>query len=221
MRNLEKNTAPKGAVPRKYPFIPFLLGLVPLALMLAALWIVFGSEGQATAFFNQHQTAHPGLTLAMQAVSDWGNAAFYAVYVFLLVQALTKKKKALLAFALGCLLAHLLIVVIVGPLLKTAIGRPRPNVGGPFMPFAGDELHRSFPSGHTYTSLGLAIPLGQRYGRPLLWGLVPALVGFSRIYLSMHYLSDLLGAMLLSAVLCWLAWLFARRIFEGLPWGNS
>ncbi len=217
MDNSQKNIAPRDSIPGKYPLVPHLLGLAPLALAIAALWIGFGSESRITAFFDQHRLARPGLTLAMQAVSDWGNAVFYAVYIALLVRALIKKRTALLAFALGCLLAHILIVVIAGPLLKIAIGRPRPNVGGPFMPFAGDEPHRSFPSGHTYTSLGLTVPLGQRYGRPLLWGLVPALVGFSRIYLSMHHPSDLVGAMLMSFALCWLAWFFARRASERSP----
>lgn len=71
----------------------------------------------------------------------------------------------------------------------------------------------SFPSGHSATAMTLYGLLGYwwarqiRRTRPRIWAGVATivlilLVGFSRIYLGVHYLSDVLGGYLLG--ICWL-----------------
>jgi undecaprenyl-diphosphatase len=81
---------------------------------------------------------------------------------------------------------------------------------------------KSFPSGHAMTSFvafGVLIVLvhGRRQAIAAVAALVLVpLVGFSRLALGVHYLSDVLGAWLLGAT--WLLavhWIFQRRAPDG------
>lgn len=99
---------------------------------------------------------------------------------------------------------------ILNTLLKLFYGRARPAFDEPLGIFSGN----SFPSGHAMSSAlfyGLAAYLAARAART--WRLrlllifaataLILLVGFSRIYLGAHFLSDVLGAY--AAALAWLA----------------
>lgn len=94
--------------------------------------------------------------------------------------------------------------------LKFVFHRPRPHFDDPILSLAS----YSFPSGHTMTAtvlygvLGvLLITMTERRSIRVLVILLAscliALVGFSRMYLGAHYLSDVLGA--IAEGLAWLA----------------
>ncbi|GGM19341.1 hypothetical protein GCM10007977_020760 [Dactylosporangium sucinum] len=102
-------------------------------------------------------------------------------------------------------LAAFLVVAAVGglvldPTLKLAIGRLRPVVEQPIAHGGGN----SFPSGHSLNSLicyaallVVFLPvLRERWRRPVLVavGALVVLVGFSRLALGVHFLSDVVGA---------------------------
>ena len=91
---------------------------------------------------------------------------------------------------------------LTGSLLKELLGRARPiaELAGQ-LNAAGGHGSPSFPSGHAAKSLALALPLvlivpaGSAVVRlvKLALLLVASLVGYSRIVLGAHYLSDVLG----------------------------
>lgn len=101
---------------------------------------------------------------------------------------------------------------VLDALLKLVIRRPRPE-------FAMQFLHGqtwSFPSGHAMGSVigyGMLAYVLTRLGhierrgaRALLWAAAIALaltIGFSRLYLTVHYLSDVVGGLIAGAL--WLA----------------
>ncbi|MEZ4768664.1 MAG: phosphatase PAP2 family protein [Caldilineales bacterium] len=93
-------------------------------------------------------------------------------------------------------------------ILKQVFARPRPLVFPPLT----IELTYSFPSGHTITALALygflAILLWRAGHRvwALLAGATIPLIGFSRIYLGVHYPSDVLAATTLGIL--WLILIF-------------
>jgi undecaprenyl-diphosphatase len=98
--------------------------------------------------------------------------------------------------------------VVLERTLKLLVGRLRPVVADPVATASGN----SFPSGHALGSaagygalLVVVLPLVPRRFRPLLIGATAALVaavGFTRVALGVHYVSDVVGAWLLAA-----AWL--------------
>ena len=60
----------------------------------------------------------------------------------------------------------------------------------------------SFPSGHTLNAILLSVILKKNININL--SIVPYLVGLSRVYLGVHYPSDILGGMLLSKIILYM-----------------
>ena len=117
-----------------------------------------------------------------------------------------------------CVAVNLVCVVLLNTVLKEIVQRPRPD-GFRLI----SETGYSFPSGHSMVSMaffGLLIWMVWRYHRKdamrvvwcVVFGLVIAMVGISRIYLGVHYASDVLAGFCVSLV--WL--IFYTRIVAPL-----
>ncbi|MER2557887.1 MAG: phosphatase PAP2 family protein [Candidatus Competibacter denitrificans] len=116
--------------------------------------------------------------------------------------------------------AELLVVGLGGAtllvhLMKLIFARPRPALGERLVPLPWDS---SFPSAHTMqiAAFALCAVLITRRIWPQAWAVVAVLavalivlVGASRIYLQVHYPSDVLGGLVLSCL--WIA--LAQQIF--------
>lgn len=88
----------------------------------------------------------------------------------------------------------------VNTAIKLIVRRPRPALAG-LPPLAGTPTQLSFPSAHSSTSFAAALAY-RRLGLPAppLYGLAGGLA-LSRLYLGLHYPSDVLGGALLGSVL--------------------
>lgn len=116
----------------------------------------------------------------------------------------------------------------LGQGLKALFSRPRPHLF-PWLAAAGGW---SFPSGHTLTALVLGGALAWLLGRKLdgwrravVWagaGLWVGLVGLSRVYLGVHYPSDVMASVAVGG-LCLLATLCSyRMVVASAPaWNGS
>ena len=143
------------------------------------------------------------LTPIMESVSALATPV--SLIVFLLV---------VVAFAPGkrpgaCAAVNLVLVFLLNQALKFVIQRPRPDG---FQ--LAVEQGFSFPSGHSMVAMaffGLLVWMvwhyesdrATRIGCSVAFGLVIVLVGVSRIYLGVHYASDVLAGFCVS--LAWLA----------------
>jgi undecaprenyl-diphosphatase len=129
--------------------------------------------------------------------------------------------------ALGLLIAAILGGLLLNLILKGVVDRARPEV----VPHLMQETSASFPSGHSMLSAVVYVTLGALLARLVepvrlkvyilsVALLITFLVGVSRIYLGVHYPTDVLAGWTLGslwAVICWLAarFLQGRGAVEG------
>jgi undecaprenyl-diphosphatase len=187
---------------------------LPLLLVVAACFAFIGAEGAVAAYFAAWRPEHPQAVAALKLYTNWGNPALYLVYAGILLRGLMQRRRELTALALGYLAAQLVVSLAAERLLKVSLGRPRPDVGGPFVPWSFDSGHHALPSGHTTEIMVQTLPLALRFGpwlAPLGLGLVAGLMGLSRIALGWHHPTDVLAGWLLGSLGGYLALYLARR----------
>lgn len=165
----------------------------------------------------EHRT--PGMTHFMQGVSNSTNYICVAVPVSVFVagaishDADMKYKAIYIAETIG-----VSTVIAIG--LKYAINRPRPASADPLIIPASDQGSPSFPSGHTSEAFATATSLSMAY--PKWWVIAPSFlwagtVGFSRLYLGVHYPSDVLGGAIVGAGSAWLTHKVNQWLFHPVP----
>ena len=131
-------------------------------------------------------------------VTNFGGAIFLIVLTIVLVILIKNKKIGISIFS------NLVIITILNQLIKRILQRPRPTEYRII-----EETGYSFPSGHSMVSMafyGYLIYLIYKYvkNKDLKWISIVLLsilicsIGISRIYLGVHYTSDVLGGFLIS-----------------------
>ena len=93
--------------------------------------------------------------------------------------------------------------------LKRVFNRPRPYVTYPDLKSLSTEKSLSFPSGHTSAAFSVATSLSLNF--PKWYVIVPAYTwaaatGYSRMYMNVHYPSDVLAGAILGSGTAWLTW---------------
>ena len=157
---------------------------------IALLIISFFLDNTVSGFFLNNRLGFlDGIAIFIHSVE--GYVLFLFVFVILL---LFKQKKRILPL----LLAIILYFGVTG-LIKIIIARPRPftKFDFPDLGETGASANRSFPSGHV-TAAASVIRFFE-FNRMLLWiwAAITVLVMFSRVYLGMHYLSDVVAGFIL------------------------
>lgn len=137
------------------------------------------------------------LDAAMPYVSDIGNMG--AVWVIFSLILITNREYR--NIGIMCLAALLLTTVIGEGLLKNIIQRPRPFAQfASIQPLIPEPSSFSFPSGHTGSSFAAATVIARNLKKAAIPALaLAAAVAFSRLYLMVHYPSDILGGIILGA----------------------
>lgn len=136
-----------------------------------------------------------GLTPILKAITELGGVAF-TVLAGVLIFMFCKKNRWFITI-------DLVGVTLVNQVIKHIIRRPRPNVLR-----LVEESGYSFPSGHSMVSMafyGIIIYLVYKNvsNKYLKWILIILLsllilsIGFSRIYVGVHYFTDVAGGFLL------------------------
>ncbi|MDQ1536869.1 MAG: hypothetical protein QOE58_1262 [Actinomycetota bacterium] len=183
--------------------IPFAL----IVLLVQARWApLLGIDHGARDNLHRYAVNHSGFVTAMQLISDSGSAVAWSVMLtpavgWLLWRRLPRLALFVVITAIGSSLLNSLV--------KATVDRQRPVLTNP----VAREHGLSFPSGHAQAAIvGFAVLLIVL--APILRGvwrrtavttavLAVMAIGFSRVALGVHYLSDVLGGLVLGAA--WVA----------------
>jgi len=207
--NSEQASQTRFGVRSVLAFIAIFIAAVPFAVLVfqvrrssSALAHV---DRDVSASMHKFALAHSGFATAMRTVSAAGSPlAWWIVLIPVCGWLLYRRLPRLTLFVAVATIGSSLL----NRAIKLAVDRARPHLSDPIASAAG----KSFPSGHTQSALvgcGVLVlvflPVVARRARPWLVAaavLIVAVIGFSRIALGVHYLSDVIGAVLIG-----LAWL--------------
>lgn len=169
--------------------------LIGIVIAVTAIALAFYFDDAVREFVAQHQ--NHTLRDFMRYVSSFGDwYSHVALGVLLLAIAWWRGHKMWMRIFLAMIIA-MAIAGLAGTIIKRCVPRARPTVkselrwGGPHF----SSKYHSFPSGHVGASTAffcVLIIVRRRLGLACLP--IPVLVGFSRIYLGAHYLSDVVCA---------------------------
>ncbi|WP_312699320.1 phosphatase PAP2 family protein [Sedimentibacter sp.] len=138
------------------------------------------------------------LDVLMPLITSLGNAG--AIWIVLALCMLISKKYRKAGIAVCC--ALVLDVIICNVILKPMVARIRPyDINTAIQLLIHRPTDFSFPSGHTAASFSAVSALyfsRQRIWIPSL--ILAVLIAFSRLYLYVHYPSDVLAGILLGCI---------------------
>jgi undecaprenyl-diphosphatase len=172
---------------------------VSLYVLVAYVVIVSGDPaatgGDRTAIDVAEQLRHQWLTDVNKVLTDLGSAPVVLPLALVVAVALGVGRRW---SELGVLVAAMAIVFVGVDVLKETTDRPRPEGG--LDDFSGD----AFPSGHAayatfYAWLAVTVVVrlrpGLTYGTAIVVAgiALAAAIGLTRVYLGVHYLSDVFG----------------------------
>ena len=172
--------------------------LIGIVIAGSAVGAAFYFDETVLTFLRQHQNR--GMYNFMRNVSRFGDwPSHVAVGLLLLGTAWIRGSRKWARVFLAMLVA-MALAGVAGHVIKRTIPRPRPSVhteirwGGPRF----STKYHSFPSGHVGAStafFGVLLFARRRIG--LVCFSIPILIGFSRMYIGAHYLSDVVCAAVL------------------------
>ena len=171
-----------------------------------------------TAVHRLYESCGSWMTSVMELISLLGKGGIALIVLSLVLLVIRKTRR----FGTAMLLGLAIGAVVVNLWLKVVIARPRPyaDINGFYYPLwqmmgSHTESDYSFPSGHTNAAFACMVPaflLGKKSWSWLCL-LFAFLMGVSRIYLVVHYPSDVLGGLIMGTI----AGLLGVLIMKHLP----
>ena len=160
--------------------------------------------------FIQQYIAGPALDTVMAFITHLGDYGILWIGICLVFLTMPKHRKN------GLILASAMVagLIICNLLLKNIIARPRPFMINDFPIIINPPMGYSFPSGHSSISFVAASVIAARYRKyaPLAY-LTASLIALSRIYLYVHYPSDVVAGALMGILIG----VATVRIFDKKP----
>lgn len=172
-----------------------------------------------------HQTAADSIITPIATVASFLGDNGMIWILLALVLLLFKKTRKIGVFVAAALV---LDIIVVNGILKVFIDRPRPWQAGDFDFITLDYVKQrlvsipgdsSFPSGHTASSFAAALALLLSLEKKQKLWAIPALIlsfliAASRIYVCVHYPSDVFAGLIIGTVLGIAAYFIAKAILN-------
>lgn len=164
------------------------------------------------------------LDAVMPIVTLLGEAGIFWIAVSVVLMLIPSQRKA--GFSAG--LALMLGLLVCNMLLKPMVARIRPYdfqlqyFGREIALLIESQHDFSFPSGHTIAGFEACVALmlhNKKLGIPA--SILAVLVAFSRMYLYVHYPTDVFASVILGFILAWVATWIVHGIYKVLPAKNG
>lgn len=186
--------------------------VLPIVLFfMLAVCIYAGITTRFEGWFYREtvESMSPCLTAMMKTITNIGDSV--VVIVFCLALFLSPKTRKTIALPVS---AAVILSAVTNLVLKQIFARGRPDVLRLI-----SETGYSFPSGHAMINAslyGMLILLIWKYCSTFFWKAVlsaiciglTVLIGFSRVYLGVHYFGDVLGGWLFGTAVSLLVYFF-------------
>ena len=147
------------------------------------------------------------------AVTTLGNAGIIWIFLTAVLLLNKKKRESGLAAAAGLMIELILCNLI----LKNVVARIRPyEVKQTIELLIAKPIDYSFPSGHTAASVAFTVAL-YFAGEKKLWKIscaVAVLIAFSRMYLYVHYPTDILGGIAVGLLSGYMGYRMVKKVYE-------
>ncbi len=165
--------------------------------------------------FIQKTLSTPILDSMFLTITDLHKQLWFqlAVILPLLAWWVWKEKRQGFIRLLGLIFTLIMIDGFCGQLIKKVFARPRPFVLFPEILQKSPASGFSFVSNHSANMVGLAVFLSHFYPRwKYVWWSLAILIGLSRIYNGVHFLSDVIAGGIIGGLIAWMAtgWLDRR-----------
>ena len=159
------------------------------------------------------------LNKVMPVITSLADAGIFWIAVAVVMLFFKKTRKMGLTVG-GALILGL---VIGNGVLKPLIDRTRPYELSENIKLLIDPLHDgSFPSGHTLASFeaaGAMLLCDRRFGYPAL--ALALVIAFSRLYLFVHYPTDILAGIVLGLLFALVSYTFIKTLYLKFGWDNN
>ena len=162
----------------------------------------------------------PVLDVAMPIITLLGDAGIFWIAVSVLFMITKKYRKT----GIGMMLALLMGLLVCNIWLKPTVARMRPydfqmEYFLKEIPLLAGAMHDfSFPSGHTIASFEAAVVIllnNKKLGIAAM--ILACLIAFSRLYLYVHYPTDVICSVILGTAFAFLGNFLAGKIMGKLP----
>lgn len=133
----------------------------------------------------------------MRLISTPFNTGFFIIMIIVLYIYKVLNFDDVIFLGKGC---------IINSCLKFLFKRARPyHASDTIKNYSGKEHklgtdHYSFPSGHTFAATFFSLLMLRKYPSEFIFNIIAVLVGFSRIFLGVHYPTDIIGGMLFAFI---------------------
>ncbi len=151
------------------------------------------------------------LDVVMSSITMIGNNGIFFVLTAIICLIFKRTRK----FGATLTISLVLEIILVSLVLKPLVGRVRPFVFNDAIELIIPALSSaSFPSGHTAIAFAFAFSLLAFNKKALIPGLVFGfLMGFSRMYLYVHYPSDVLFGAIIGSLCGYIAYVITKKTY--------
>ena len=153
---------------------------------------------------------NPVFDLLMPSITNLGDKRFILALAVLLIVIFYRSKKGPGIL----LLIGLAVSALAANLLKVFFSKPRPFIAFKDVHLLVKELDKnhSFPSGHATLVFMAAVILASYFKRGYLFFIAAIIVCFSRVYVGVHYVSDVLAGAALGGAIGYVLVYAAKRL---------